>query len=751
MQDRSMQNTLDLQADATGVAEGESFNRIQPSLPRGYSRELPNISHRDNIFPIPTDTRKRRTGSTDGGMVSDAQQKKQRSKVSRACDACKTKKTRCSGEQPCVRCQQIGLPCRYLALYTRGRLPPVCLPLDPSQTENQPTLPWIPSGSISVANQVSPNSPPSSLDCDEDAIGVTNPSSRGSPVPSADIGGEYHGPSSPITFLERAWKRFKQNHISSAPSTAEDEAADERLIKAPGDAFPQLSDGIVNIIPTEQHATQLVTKYFDISNYLFIFLHRNRVSEWVEALYQQPRNSKTARKFLSCSKTTVLLMIFATTTSDLTEEGCHDSNQVNGVQSSTNMFLAVAQQRLQRETGAPNLESVQARLIECLYLLSTSQANEAYVKFGTAVSMIITLGLHRRKRSSRYKVENGPIDQECQKRTFWAAYTIDRYLSVMGGRPRILQDFDIDQELPKRIDDEDLTAAGIIPRSEPFDTLMDAPIMHSKLARIIGQTSGEIYPLQRLSQEESLSKTQRSADDLALWKAQLPPFLRLVPPSSLIPVFQRQSIVLRLAHAHAVIHANRPFLLSNFTKQRSHIATGHERCKQYIHDCVNAARQVVNILNSFDGTGIPFYSSWFTQYVSFCAVAVLYLYKIQEQQIPVFTPPSTTSAIGPTSNTRDSYNSEDYFTLAEHCQRLLATAAKESSPGKRYNTILEELRQEVHRYMRTSDSDSNQDISSVTNEYENIQHGLFNHDEVGFIADMEMDMIHVFGDWIVPE
>ncbi|RFU33821.1 hypothetical protein B7463_g2490, partial [Scytalidium lignicola] len=735
MEDRRMQSNLVLQADPPRAMGTESSNHDQLLLSHRYSSEIPNnIGYGENAPSAPADARKRRTSSINGGIASEAQRKKQRSKVSRACDACKTKKTRCSGDQPCVRCQQIGLPCRYLALYTRGRPPEVCSPLNPSQTESQLTPSWIPSSSISVVNQVSPGPPPSSLDYDEDAVGAANPSSRGSPVPSADIGGQYHGPSSPITFLERAWKRFKQNHIPTAPGTAEDDAAAERSIWAPDDTqFSQLSDSIFNIIPTKQHASQLVAK----------------VNEWIETLYQQPRNSKTAQEILSCSKITVLLMMFATATFDLLEEAYHESNLVDGAQS-TSIFLAAAQQRLQRETGAPNLESVQARLIECLYLLSTSRANEAYVKFGTAVSMIITLGLHRRKRHSRYTVENGLIDQECQKRTFWAAYTIDRYLSVMGGRPRILQDFDIDQGLPERVDDEDLTAAGIIHRPEPFDTLMDAPIMHSKLARIIGQTSGEIYPLQRLSQEESLSKAQRSADDLAAWMAQLPPFLRLIPPSSLIPVFQRQSIVLRLAHAHAVIHANRPFLLSNFAKHRSRIVTGHERCKQYIHDCVNAARQVVNILNTFDGTGIPFYSSWLTQYVSFCAVAVLYIYKIQEQQMPVFRPPGTTSAtIGPMSNTTDASNSEDYFTLAEHCQRLLGAAAKESSPGKRYNTILEELRQEVHRYMRTSDSDQN--ASSIINDYEDIQQGLFNHDEISFIADMEMDIINIFGDWVVPE
>lgn len=145
------------------------------------------------------------------------------------------------------------------------------------------------------------------------------------------------------------------------------------------------------------------------------------------------------------------------------------------------LYFSVAQQYLQSETGAPKLESVQARLIECLYLLSSSRANVAYSKFGMLMSMAITLGLHRRKRRGGSRDEMELIEHECRKRAFWAVYMLDRYLSVMGGRPRLLQDEDMDQDFPERVnDDEDLTSDGIRDRSGPFDSVMDAPIAHAK-------------------------------------------------------------------------------------------------------------------------------------------------------------------------------------------------------------------------------------------------------------------------------
>jgi hypothetical protein len=91
---------------------------------------------------------------------------------------------------------------------------------------------------------------------------------------------------------------------------------------------------------------------------------------------------------------------------------------------------------------------------------------------------MITLGLHRRKRPGGYRSEMGVIEHECRKRTFWAAYVLDRYLSVMGGRPRTLQDFDTDQDFPARVDDAELTSDGIKLQDDQFDCEMDAPIMH---------------------------------------------------------------------------------------------------------------------------------------------------------------------------------------------------------------------------------------------------------------------------------
>lgn len=57
---------------------------------------------------------------------------------------------------------------------------------------------------------------------------------------------------------------------------------------------------------------------------------------------------------------------------------------------------------------------------------------------------------------------------------------LDRYLSVMFGRPRLLHDEDIDQDLPDEINDEDMLQEDPERRTGSADCMMIASILHFK-------------------------------------------------------------------------------------------------------------------------------------------------------------------------------------------------------------------------------------------------------------------------------
>lgn len=130
------------------------------------------------------------------------------------------------------------------------------------------------------------------------------------------------------------------------------------------------------------------------------------------------------------------------------------------------------------ESGPPRLETIQARLGQCLYLLSSSRANECWYLFGTALQVVTALGLHRKVPPKLSKSGCSYLELELRKRIFWSAYTLDKYLSIMFGRLRLLHDEDLDQELPDEMNDEDLLEEDPARRTGSPDSMMIASVLH---------------------------------------------------------------------------------------------------------------------------------------------------------------------------------------------------------------------------------------------------------------------------------
>lgn len=143
-------------------------------------------------------------------------------------------------------------------------------------------------------------------------------------------------------------------------------------------------------------------------------------------------------------------------------------------------FFSAAEDQLSAEKGAIRLISVQARLMQCLYLLSHSRINHCWSLFGTTAHLMLALGIHRK---SRIDPNRNPdyVDVECRKRTFWCAYNLDTYLSAALGRPRTFHDDDIDQELPLCVDDYRLTRGNLAiqgPVTGNLQSVMSGAVAH---------------------------------------------------------------------------------------------------------------------------------------------------------------------------------------------------------------------------------------------------------------------------------
>ncbi|GAA91631.1 fungal specific transcription factor domain protein [Aspergillus luchuensis IFO 4308] len=496
---------------------------------------------------------------------------------------------------------------------------------------------------------------------------------RNSPDPAVtDFEGNYLGPASGVSFLNRVWRRLHQDERHAIPDSLENESSPRNTsVFMFGDKPYSDYRQVTFSLPPFDKARELVNIYFDFSMVTYRFLHRGIVEEWLCQVYLNNVSSANPPTGPMVVRTAIILMIFAVGT--LYEEQ-KPERPVDGWCGSEQWYAA-SKYMTSLESGPPRLETVQARLGQCLYLLSTSRANECWYSFGTALQLVTALGLHRKFPGRLPKGGNTYMERELRKRILWSAYMLDRYLSVMFGRPRLLHDEDIDQDLPDEINDEDMLQEDPERRTGSADCMMIASILHFKLGRILGDISRQLYTVNPSSRSPPLETAARLTSRLEEWKATAPPIFNGVRATSLIPPLCRQSQVLQLAYSHAVIHATRSFLLNDISDLR-------------LRKCVEAAQEVMELVEGLAKQNILIHSFWFTHYVCFCAITVVYIYIIQQHRD---TYPKTLSP-----GTGD-VSLSSLFRLAETCQQHLAEATRKNCPSRRYSIILEELRKEVHQ------------------------------------------------------
>ncbi|KAK7991332.1 hypothetical protein PG988_000126 [Apiospora saccharicola] len=618
-------------------------------------------------------------------------------KVSRACDKCKTRKTRCSGTLPCKRCVLRRLDCVYDAEYARGR-PPTPPPSLPTPGARDPPRPTVSPGSDS-------REPPSFANAQMLATEPSAAAPGDSPEEveaAAEVERQDFDPTSGLAFFQRAHQRLVAHQQTQSSMNAAHPligvGEHSQLLASAGDKPLLISDA--DGVPGSAHFPSLVDFYFETCVVTYrMFAQQCAVVAWAQAVQQNTQQGLAPARGIGNAKAAIVLAIAAIAVLKSDRAQLHAANAIVGDEMPSlhkaDRYYSMAASLIETEVGLPCFESVQARLVQVLYLLQTSRMNKAWYLLGSTWQVAAALELHRRQSRKRgvgsvsFSSPPNYILVQGQRRTFWVAYTIDVYLSVVLGRPRHIHDDDVDQELPAVVNDENMGVEGPVSRvdreeeegddGEEMDSNMDSVIAHAQLARIIGAISSEVYSIKDVPREERLAAASRSGQDLGAWRARLPPHLVSVQPRSLIPTLRRQALAMRLAYCHAVIHANRPFLLGGGGDGPQSAGAGvasTAALEESISECIASAKMALKTVQSMAVDGTLLHAFWWTPYVTFCALAVVYIWEIQQ------------TATGRESSEED----RRVLDLAEKCHARLAQSTSADSPSWRYTVILEELR-----------------------------------------------------------
>ncbi|EJT75096.1 hypothetical protein GGTG_08934 [Gaeumannomyces tritici R3-111a-1] len=494
----------------------------------------------------------------------------------------------------------------------------------------------------------------------------------------SEIGGQYVEQTSGLAFLHRAHMRLSSQ--SWRPNTglaAEGPTSSQSLMTA-GDK--PILDSQPDGLPLR--AASLMAFYFDTCVVTYRVLHRQTTEGWLRAMEQaesvaQPGSSAQ----IGGAKAAVVLTVLAISIQKRARMSMHSTPGREGcdedeVLRECDPYFSLAAGLIRVETGLPKLESAQARLLQVLYLLQTSRVNQAWYLLGTVSQIVSALGLHRKPSRRAAAPPRDYIRQQCGRRTVWVLYTIDVHLSVVLGRPRYLHDDDIDREYPDSIADEEMTPeATVAAMGEGEDSPMEAVVQHAKLGRITAATCRDVCAIGPTpSRRDPLRLAAGFDEKLHEWRAALPPLLGAVRPSSLVPSFRRQAVALRLAHAHAIMHATRPFLLLSRSRPRE----GEGEPRAMVVECLKAARTALELVGSIAGDESLFHAFWWSHYVTFCAIAVIFVWEIQQS-----------------GGSDGQEQAPELFALAERCHAHLARVLFADAPGRRYTVILEELRLEA--------------------------------------------------------
>lgn len=600
--------------------------------------------------PVPT------TGQQKRPRVAEEHRKR----AVRACDGCRRVKEKCEGGVPCRRCLRYRRQCVFNSVADHGdksssRSPSVSLleragslsRHDLAETERlhymeQILSYYVPNLSFDIhslrraAEELknkhrnrghSTGSPDTHVNIDDlEDLAIDDEDFTIKALP--DNTTQYSGEFSYLNFSMKIRRKIDEWMKTAAPEdSTEAEPFEERWCATQLQSGSSLVSAAITCLPPRYVSDFLVQIFFKYAQTNNFYVEENWLRDKLDTCYTNPASLSSKDAGAVCS----ILMVLAVGTQFAHMES---STPVNRLSSGPSIgdghrfsedevgltFYQFASKLLPDIIATASVRSVQACLLIGTYLLPLDTSGLSYTYFGLALKMAIQNGMHR-----RYHGEGlSPRMLEVRNRVFWTAYTIEKRISILHGRPASLSDSDVDAALP-------VDFPALKPHGQPSNHMNMVSLITLTLK--MGQLANEISSLRKcqrgVRQQECLEKLLTFRKHLVDWWASLPEETdcRDLTPSG--PLF-RSNVHLKLDYCLTRIFIGRPFLFSNMRGINSHASIGppfktssglSKHRSTLVTDCVEAALEIIDLCQLLcDETGLARAS--FTEFSS-CRAALL--------------------------------------------------------------------------------------------------------------------------------
>ncbi|KAL5358531.1 fungal-specific transcription factor domain-containing protein [Aspergillus floccosus] len=435
---------------------------------------------------------------------------------------------------------------------------------------------------------------------------------------------QYSGEFSYLNFSMKIRKKIDEWMKTTSPETStETEPFEERWRTTQLQSGSSQVSASITCLPPRFVADFLVQIFFKYAQTNNFYVEEDWLREKLNVCYTNPSSLSCNDAGSVCS----ILMVLAVGTQFAHMESATPVNRLSVDPAALEdhhfsedevglTFYQFASKLLPDIIATASIRSVQACLLIGTYLLPLDTSGLCYTYFGLALKMAIQNGMHR-----KYLGEGlSPRMIEVRNRVFWTAYTIEKRVSILHGRPVSLSDGDVDAALP-------VDFPGLMPHGQISN--------HSNMIALItltlklGEVANEISLLRKSSkgqQQDCLERLLNLRKSLVDWWGSLPEETdcRDLTPSG--PLF-RSNVHLKLDYCLTRIFLGRPFLFSNMkaislTTLQFKTPSGLAKNRStLVTDCVEAALEIIDLCRLLrDEAGLARAS--FTEFSS-CRAALL--------------------------------------------------------------------------------------------------------------------------------
>ncbi|KAL4810418.1 fungal-specific transcription factor domain-containing protein [Aspergillus unguis] len=398
-------------------------------------------------------------------------------RVPLACETCRMRKTKCSGDTPiCRQCLELKVECRYPVSWrerTKGQLSKLSTKTEEYETLLRDISSFVDGrtaerirnvldrysepGSEPFNDQQSAHSAASALDEEPEADAESLPSSIGSldaidrvdedlnRSPHARATG-YMGKNSEVTWLQRLG-REAEHRTRHLPGPAEHKPDQEFSIYSVNyhlDDMDITPPGPVHLywMPPRNVADKLFEDYVDTIHPVFPIISRRLFTAQYRNFFDN--SARPGDKWLA-----VLNLIFAISS--------HHAHLMQapwrGDDRDHFTYLARARALSMNSDSLfthPDLQQVQVEALTAFYLLSAEQINRAWRIASLALRSGISLGLNLRNTSEMTPYAS----KEARYRVWWCLYSFEHLLGILTGRMTGISDGVCTTPMPLPVDED---------------------------------------------------------------------------------------------------------------------------------------------------------------------------------------------------------------------------------------------------------------------------------------------------------